>query len=69
MPKPPRSHDIPPDSPKYVEAWARDLIAAAGKREARSTLANYRKLAADPKLTKYDRKVAAERAEVLERLL
>lgn len=65
----PKSHQIPPDSPEYVEAWARDLIAAVGKREARKILADYQALADDPKVTKHGRTVAAERAEVLERLL
>ena len=35
MPNEPRSHQVPPDSPQYTEAWARDLIDAVGKREAR----------------------------------
>ncbi|MDA1055799.1 MAG: hypothetical protein O3C40_35850 [Planctomycetota bacterium] len=69
MPTHPRSHDLPPDSPEYTEAWARDLIAAVGKREARLALANYKAIAADPKVTKQGRTAAAERAEILERLL
>lgn len=69
MPKRPRSHDLPPDSPKYVEAWARELIATAGKREARKVLAHYQALADDPKVTRHGREVAAERAEILEKLL
>ena len=69
MPTGPRSHDVPPDSPEYVEAWARDLIAAIGKRKARLILADYKALADDPKVTKHGRAVAAERAEILERLL
>ncbi|HJN11633.1 MAG: hypothetical protein QGG09_11065 [Pirellulaceae bacterium] len=39
MPTRPRSHDVPPDSPEYIEAWARDLVAAIGKRKARLILA------------------------------
>ncbi len=69
MPNQPRSHQIPPDSPEYVAAWARDLIAAIGKRKARLVLADYRERADDPKVTKLGRAVAAERAETLERLL
>ena len=68
MPKP-RSHDVPPDSPEYIEAWARDIVATVGKREARLILADYRERADDPKVTKHGRAVAAERAETLERLL
>ncbi len=69
MPNQPRSHAIPPDSPEYTEAWARDLIAAIGKRKARLILADYRARVDDPKVTKHGRAVAAERAEVLESLL
>jgi len=65
----PRSHDVRPDSPQYVEAWAVDLIAAIGKRRAWLTLDDYRARADDPKVTKHGRAVAAERAEILERLL
>ena len=69
MPNQPRSHDIPPDSPEYTGAWARDLIAAIGKRQARLILADYRARADDPKVTKHGRAIAAERAEILERWL
>ena len=69
MPNRPRSHQNPPDSPQYIEAWARDLIVAIGKRKARLILADYRARADDPKVTKHGRDVAAERAETLERLL
>jgi hypothetical protein len=65
----PKSHDIAPDSPQYVEIWARDLVAAVGKREARTILADYKAIAEDPKVTKHGRNAAAERAEALERLL
>ncbi len=65
----PRSHDVPTDSPEYVAAWARDLIAAIGKRNARLILGDYKARADDPKVTKHGRAVAAERAEILERLL
>ncbi len=69
MPNRPRSHQIPPESPEYTAAWARDLIASIGKRQARQILADYRARADDPEVTKHGRDVAAERAETLERLL
>lgn len=69
MDKPPRSHQIPPHAPEYTEAWARDIIAAAGKREARKILADYEALADDLKVTKRGREQAAERARALKKLL
>lgn len=69
MSKPPKSHEIPLDSPEYVEAWARDLIAAVGKREARRLLAQYEGLASDPKVTKHGREAAAQRGKALKKLL
>ena len=68
MPKP-RSHEIPPDSPVYVGAWARDLVDAVGKREARLALAGYQAIAANKRLAKADREVAVERVKALEKLL
>ena len=65
----PRSHQIPPDSPKYVETWARDIVAAVGKREARKILADYRALADNKRLAKADRETATERVRALEKLL
>jgi hypothetical protein len=59
----------PPDSPEYVEKWARELIAAAGKRQARTILGDYRALAENPRLAKYDRDVAEQRARILSGLL
>ena len=69
MPGRPRSHDVSPDSHEYVEAWARDLVATAGKREARRLLDHYRALADDPRVTKHGREIATERVEILEKLL
>lgn len=69
MPTSPRSHQVPPDSPPYVEAWARDLIDAVGKREARLALARYKAIVANKRLSKTDREVAAERVKALETLL
>ena len=69
MPSRTRSHDTPPAPPLYVEAWARDLIAAVGRREARRVLAHYKALAADPKVTKHGRAIAAERVIMLKKLI
>jgi len=69
MPPRPRSHDLPPDSPEYVAAWARDLVDAVGKREARLALAGYQAIAANKRLAKADREIAVERVKALENLL
>ncbi len=65
----PRSHDVPRDSPEYVAAWARDLVDAVGKREARLALAGYKAIAANKRLNKTDREVAVERVNALEKRL
>ena len=57
------------ESPEYVPKWASDLVAAAGKSEARAILADYRRIARDMKLSKYDRQVAAQRARILAKLM
>ena len=69
MPNQPRSHDIPPDTPEYITAWARDIVATVGKREARTILADYQALANNRRLAKADRDIAAERVKALEKLL
>ena len=69
MTREPRSHDIAPDSPEYVQAWARDLVDAIGKREARTILADYKAISENKRLAKRDREIAAERANALESLL
>lgn len=56
-------------SPEYVEAWARDLIAAIGKGEARRILVDYRALADNKRLARADRETAAERVKALDRRL
>ena len=53
------------ESPEYVDRWAKELIRAAGKRDARSLFEDYKRLAADKRLAKYDRDVAAQRARIL----
>lgn len=58
-----------PDSPEYIDKWARELVKTAGKAEARQALAEYRRLAADRKLPKPERKAAAARAEAIEKKL
>ena len=67
--KRPKSHEIPPDSPEYTEAWARDLMSIAGKREARRVLADYERLASDKSIPKAEREAAAERAAAIKRFL
>ena len=69
MPTRPRSHDVRPDSPEYVLAWARDILDAVGKREARKLLADYQTHAANKRLAKADQDIAAERVKALENLL
>jgi len=59
-----RSQD-PPDDPQYVEQWAKALIAAIGKRQARTVLSDYRRLSRNPKGTTYDRAMAAQRVKTL----
>ncbi len=69
MPDRPRSHRVASDDPQYVEAWARDIVAAVGKREARRLLGDYRTLRDTTRLAKADREVAGERVEALGKLL
>ena len=64
-----RSHQIPHDSPEYDEAWAKDVIAAIGKREARKILADYQVIANNKRVPKSDRKLAEERAKTLGKFL
>jgi len=61
-----RSHEIASDDQQYTETWARDILAAVGKREARRILADYRKIADDPRVRKKSREIAKERADNLE---
>lgn len=69
MSKTPKSHEIPPDSPEYVQTWARDIVATVGKREARTLLAHYEALAGNKRLAKADRDVSTERVKALKKLL
>ncbi len=57
------------DSPEYVRSWAKELVKAAGKREARMALAEYRRLAADKSVPPAERKAAAKRAAEIEKNL
>ena len=59
----------PPDDPEYVRSWAKALVAAVGKRQARAVLEDYRALASRKRLDKYSREVAAQRAKILKELL
>lgn len=67
--KRPRSHDITPESPEYVAIWARDIVAAVGKREARTIVADYEAIAGNKRLTKADRDTAAEQVKALKKCL
>jgi len=40
------------DTPQQIKQWAGALIIAVGKRQARTILEDYRRLAADRRLTK-----------------
>jgi hypothetical protein len=61
--------DITADTPEYLAGWAKELVKLAGNREARLALAEYRRLAADKKIPKAERKAAAERAKAIEKYL
>ena len=63
------SNEDTPDSAKYVARWARDVVAAIGKREARRVLADYEAIAEDPKVTKHGRATASQRAKSLKKLV
>ena len=69
IPYHPQSHETPPDSAGYVQAWARDIVAAIGKAEARRLLDDYRAIAANQALDKSDRETAGERANAISRHL
>ena len=69
MAKRPRGPQTPPDDPAYVASWARQLVAAVGKREARRIMEGYGALAANRRLAKLDRDTARQRAEALAALL
>ncbi len=58
-----------PESLEYVKAWARDLVAAVGKREARRLLDDYKAISSNKRVAKADRDIAARRARILSRLL
>lgn len=58
-----------PEAPEYVESWAKAVIAAAGRREARGLLEHYRAFARNKRLGRSDRDFAAQRAAILGRLL
>jgi hypothetical protein len=58
-----------PETPQCVEAWARDLVSAVGKRRARTVLDDYLRLAADKQLSAHDRAIARQRAKILLEIL
>ena len=57
------------ESKPEVEAWAAELVAAVGKRQARKVLDDYQRLAADKQLSAFDRAVAKQRGRILAKLL
>jgi hypothetical protein len=61
--------DILADTLEYLRTWAKELVTTAGKREARLALAEYRRIAADKRVPKADRKIAADHAKVLREFL
>ena len=57
-PRPPAKGEPALETTEFVEAWARDLVVAVGKRQARKVLDDYERLAADKQLSAFDRAVA-----------
>lgn len=57
----PHSHRIAPETPDYVQAWAKDLVATIGKSESKKLLDDYRGIASNTRLPKADRQTAAKR--------
>lgn len=68
-PKDTQSHQIAPDEPGYVEAWAADILAAVGKNEARKLLGDYRAISENKRLNKTDREISKARFQALKKLL
>ena len=69
MHNPPKSHRIATDAPECVHAWARNILAAVGKRQTRAILGDYEAIAGNTRLAKRDREKAAERAKALRKVL
>lgn len=57
------------NTPDPNASWAKELVAVVGNREARRVLNEYRRLAQDRKLSKFDREEAKKRAFSLAKLL
>jgi len=57
------------DTPEYLRTWAKELVKAAGKREARLAAAEYRTISANKRVPAADRKSAIKRAEAIEKNL
>ena len=51
----------------YVQQWAENLVVAIGKAKARLILAEYQRLARNPKATAKDRATAGLRAKILKK--
>ncbi len=65
----PRSDESPPDSPEYLEVWARDLVATVRNDEVTQIIADYLAIADDPKVSKHGREIASNRAKMLKRFV
>ena len=57
------------DSPEYLAGWAKELVKAVGKREARLAAAEYRTIAANKRVPAAERKSAIKRADAIEKKL
>ena len=64
----PRSQKSPEDR-EYLTKWAKDLVAAIGKRQAQTVLDDYRAILKDRKTTKYGKEEAAARVSAIETAL
>ena len=57
------------EEPGDLDQWAKALVAAIGKKAARSILADYEVRSKDPKVTKFGRDVASQQAAALRKVL
>jgi Arc/MetJ family transcription regulator len=57
------------DTPEYLAKWSRELVKAAGKRDARLAAAEYRRIAANRRVPAAERKSATRRAKAIEKYL
>jgi len=57
------------DLPNDIESWARQLVAAIGKRRAQAILDDYIAISKSRRSTKSDRKLADQRIQALSDLV